>query len=302
MILTCEFCNSEFKNKYVLKKHVKSAKYCLKMRGELCNEFKCSDCDKYFNRKHHLTDHYKSCKKRDFNKIILDLQKQLENKDVIIENKDMLLLKYERTIQNLQDKLENIALKAVSRPTSITNNKNIQVNNFLKNAPALTDQVIEDNVKYLTLEHHIQGAEGYAKYALEFPFKGRIVCVDVARNKIKYKDGDGNVIEDVGFQKMMMKLCKALYTKSYDLSIEHLEKLSKEFTEKELEQYDYLEAAKAITMYSRGSESDFCRKGTAVKGFDIQSYTSVRISNKSLTLQRYTFLNCNLKNKLFILK
>ena len=82
----------------------------------------------------------------------------------------------------------------------------------------------------------------------------------MVRSKIKYKDGDGNVIEDVGFQKMMMKLCKALYTKSYDLSIEHLEKLSQEFTEKELEQYDYLEAAKAITMYSKGSESDFCRK------------------------------------------
>jgi len=35
----------------------------------------------------------------------------------------------------------------------------------------------------LTLDHHVKGAEGYAEYALEFPFKDKIVCVDVNRNK-----------------------------------------------------------------------------------------------------------------------
>jgi hypothetical protein len=153
-----------------------------------------------------------------------------------------------------------VAIKAVQKPTSINNTKNIQINNFLKSAPPLTDQVLKDNVENLTLDHHVQGAEGYAKYALEFPFKGRIVCVDVSRDKIKYKDGEGNVVDDVGFRKMMMKLCKELYQKSYILSIDHLDKLSKQFTEKELEQYDYLEAAKAIALYSKGSDSNFCRK------------------------------------------
>ena len=44
-------------------------------------------------------------------------------------------------------------------------------------------QDIESSVPLLTLEHHAKGAEGYAEFALEFPFKD-IVCVDVSRNKI----------------------------------------------------------------------------------------------------------------------
>ena len=262
--MNCQYCKNIFSTKTSLNSHQKTAKYCLQLRNiKITPIYKCGGCNKQFSRAYHLRRHESNCTS---NERFYELEQKLYEKDTKIsgyvekiKEKDMLLLKYEKIISELQDKLENIAIRAVSKTTSI-NTKNIQINNFLKNAPPLTEQVIEDNVQHLTLEHHVQGAEGYAKYAMEFPFKGRIVCVDVTRNKIKYKDGDGNVIEDVGFRKMMMKLCKALYTRSYDLSIEHLEKLSQEFTEKELEQYDYLEAAKAITMYSKGSESEFCRK------------------------------------------
>jgi hypothetical protein len=273
--MKCKYCNNIFVNKHTLLQHQTNAKYCLKIRGKVNDIFKCTSCNKKYSTKQNLEIHLIKCvpRKIDINQneyekkvkemsvliqlLKLQLKTQREQSDSHIETQRD---KYENQISNLQDKLENIAIKAVQKPTTTNNTKNIQINNFLKSAPALTDAVIQENIQYLTLEHHVQGAEGYAKYALEFPFKGRIVCVDVSRNKIKYKDGDGNVIEDAGFQKMMMKLCKALYGKSYDLSIEHLEKLSKQFTAKELEQYDYLEAAKAITMYSKGSESDFCKQ------------------------------------------
>jgi hypothetical protein len=266
--MNCNFCKNTFTNKNTLKTHMKTAKYCLKIQNIDKKYFKkCNGCGKSFSTKFNFQRHIQLCTQieyfQQFSVRINKLEKKvsdLSNMNDILDNQ---LEESKQTIRDLQDKLENIALKAVSTSSTTNNNtmtKNIQINNFLKNAPALTDQVIQDNIQYLTLDHHVQGAEGYAKYAMEFPFKGRIVCVDVARNKIKYKDGDGNVIEDAGFQKMMMKLCKAIYGKSYDLSIEHLDKLAKQFTEKELEQYDYLEAAKAITMYSKGSESDFCRK------------------------------------------
>jgi hypothetical protein len=96
-------------NKYTLHKHTKTAKYCLKLRGNVILNFKCNDCNKSFSRKHHLVDHMKICKKREsniitknLNDIIKKLYEELDKKDSII--------------QTLQDKLENIAIKAVQRP------------------------------------------------------------------------------------------------------------------------------------------------------------------------------------------
>ena len=125
----------------------------------------------------------------------------------------------------------------------------------------LMESDIKNNVQYLTLDHHVKGAEGYAEYALEFPFKNKIVCVDnMTRNKIKYKNEDGDVIEDIGFRKMMEKLCIALKDRSFDLSQEHYEKLSNTFTEKEIDEYNFMETAIAISKYANGKENEFCNK------------------------------------------
>ena len=48
----------------------------------------------------------------------------------------------------------------------------------------------------LTLEHIKKEPRGYAEYALEYPLRDRVVCVDYARRKIKFKDSNGNVITD----------------------------------------------------------------------------------------------------------
>ena len=119
---------------------------------------------------------------------------------------------------------------------------------------------IKETIPMLTLDHHVKGAEGYAEYALEFPFKDKIVCVDVNRNKIKYKNDDGDVIEDVGFRKMMTKLCDSIKDRSFNLCQEHYEKLSDQFTERELDEYNCMATAIAITKYANGRESDFCNK------------------------------------------
>ena len=41
-----------------------------------------------------------------------------------------------------------------------------------------------------------KGPEGYAEYALEYPLKDRVACIDYSRRKIKSKDKDGNIITD----------------------------------------------------------------------------------------------------------
>ena len=160
--------------------------------------------------------------------------------------------------KELQERYDILSLTAVKRP--INNTKNIQINNFIQNMEPLRIEDIKDSVPMLTFDHHIKGAEGYAEYALEFPFKEKIVCVDVNRSKIKYKDGEGNVIEDIGFRKMMMKLCESIKDRSFSLCREHYEKLSEDFTETEIEDYNCMHTALAISRYANGRENEFCNK------------------------------------------
>lgn len=255
--MQCEFCKNKFSSNTNLNHHQKNAKYCLTRRGVDTSraEHKCEGCNKTFQRKYELSRHYKSCKKNDTlekaNEKIRDLQTELAQ--LRAEND---LLKSE--LEKVQDRYDKLSITVVKRP--VNNTKNIQINNFIQNMEPLRIEDIQESVPLLTLDHHVKGAEGYAEFALEFPFKNKIVCLDVNRNKIKYKNDEGDVIEDVGFRKMMTKLCEALKDRSFNLCQEHYEKLSKEFTESELEEYNCMETAMAITRYANGRENDFCNK------------------------------------------
>lgn len=254
--MECRFCHNVFSNKQNLNYHQKRTKYCLKIQGKLFqgNE-KCDRCETKFMSKITLRRHQKSCKQ---NSLLEEYKKKvrtLEN-TIISLRSELKVLRSDK--KDLHERYEKLSLTAVKRPVNST--KNIQINNFIQNMEPLKIEDITDAVPMLTLDHHVKGAEGYAEFALEFPFKEKIVCVDVNRNKIKYKNDDGDVIEDVGFRKMMTKLCEALKDRSFNLCQAHYEKLSKEFTESELEEYNCMETAMAITRYANGRENEFCNK------------------------------------------
>lgn len=117
-------------------------------------------------------------------------------------------------ISKLQDKLENIALQAVKRPT--TTNKT-QINNFIQNMQPITaDQLIEYTPQ-LTIEDVQKGASGYAEYVLEYPLKDRVVCVDYARRKIKFKNRDGNLVTDPEMAKLAPMFFESIKAKSNEL-------------------------------------------------------------------------------------
>jgi hypothetical protein len=258
--MKCEFCHNEFSNKQNLNSHQKRTKYCLVIQGQQGAqglEMECNSCHKTFNSKYNYGRHVKTCKQLNEN-LLKDAQ--AGNLRMV---REISLLKQKVEIltadkKDLQDRYDNLSVIAVKKPTTST--KNIQINNYIKNmAPLLVDE-IKDMAPMLTLEHHVKGAEGYAEYALEFPFREKIVCVDVARDKIKYKNEHGDIIEDVGLKKVMTKLCGALKDRSFNLSQEHYDKLSQEFNGDEMDDFNFMETAMAITKYANGKESDFCRE------------------------------------------
>jgi hypothetical protein len=254
--MKCEFCYNEFSNKQNMNYHQKKAKYCLLLQKKEPDQiFICDGCDKQFTSNVTLVRHKKKCT---LNVVSIQLRENNDKQKTEITElrKEVEILRGE--LKKSQENYKELSITAVKRPTTST--KNIQINNYIKNMAPLLQSDLTDNVHNLTLEHHSKGPEGYAEYALEFPFKDKIVCVDTARNKIKYKNEDGDVVEDVGFRKMMIKLCCELKDRSFSLSQEHYEKLSDSFTEKEVEEYNFMEAAIAISKYANGRESDFCNE------------------------------------------
>lgn len=257
--MECQYCKKTLKTKWSLKNHQKTTKYCLKIQGENeCKNFICNICNNSFTTKTNLYRHNINCKEY---KIYI---KNLENKNIkLLEQNKFLekqLLAKDKQIDKLQDKLENIAVKAVSRPTT-TNNRSVHINNVIQNLQPIKDDEIKNCGEHLTLDYHKQGAEGYAKFALDIPFKDKLACVDVNRRKFKYKDTEGNIVDDEGFHKMFKKFCSAVINKSFDLSQEHYDLLVAEFGERDLdENFDCSEFTRALAGYSGTNENDFCKK------------------------------------------
>lgn len=184
----CSYCQKSFSTIYALKNHQKTAKYCLKLRGDIVinKKFKCEYCTKIFTSKQRIRAHHNIC----INYIIYQETKNL--KQIIEEQKEQ--------ISKLQDKLENIALKGVTKPSLVTNN-NTQIINM---SPLKYDEMLEYSSE-LKLEHIQEGGEGLARFLLPKVKEVVMVC-DVNRRNIKYKNEYGAIVNDKGgraFQQMV---------------------------------------------------------------------------------------------------
>lgn len=233
--MDCQYCNNTFKTISSLNYHVENAKYCLKLRNTINTKLLCEWCKRCFSSKHWLTVHKNKCISniKNIQDKCICLEKdniQLEKDNIQLEHINNTLIHQlqdqKEIIQDLQNKLENIALSAVSRPT--TSNKT-QINNYIQQLQPVTDEHLIDNVQHLTIDHIMKGPEGYAQYALEYPLKDRLICVDYARRKVKFKNKDGKVITDPEMSNLATKFFNSIKDKNKELIIECGEKLKENF-------------------------------------------------------------------------
>jgi len=206
----CESCNKTLKSKQSFNCHIKSCKEIIK-KNKLIKE--------------HKEEILKYQKNSEFqNNIIKDQEKQiLEQKFDIkkyqynIEHKDELIEEYKKQILDLQNRLERLHVKAIEKPTNVTNNHNnkIDLKCFNLSQESINDKIFSkfnDNYMY-------NGISGIAQFVKDHVITledGSIVyaCFDKARKIFKYKDKDGNVIKDPKALKLISLIQPALKEQS----------------------------------------------------------------------------------------
>lgn len=201
-MVECDFCNTKLSNKSALVKHQKSANYCIEIQKTKKIIINCEYCNKEFN-KNDIPIHFKNCVEKRIHDIICE-------KDKIIED---LKNKYEVKINEMQDKIFDILKTNSTKPTIINQNNNQRINtinNTINNLIPITDDHLIEQSQFLTIDHIKDGASGYVKFALDYPLKDRIICVDYSRRKIKYKDSEGNLVDDPDMVKLSQKFFKAI--------------------------------------------------------------------------------------------
>ena len=267
--MDCKYCNRKFANKTTLKTHQNTAKYCLKLqhKNTIDNIFKCEDCCKNFTSKYNLNKHKNICsvsvsKYKIMNENLENELAELRDYKSKCLNYEEELLEvrrdYERKIQILQDKLENVAIQAARRPTHNTYNRN-NVNTIIQNMAPLTDEHFKDNSQHLTIEHLKQGVKGYVEYALKYPLKNKVLCVDYSRRKIKYKNGEGKVETDPEMARLSRKFFESIADKNRVLAADCVHQLSDDMdaVEKMKIMADMGQLMVDVNQSARGSKTDF---------------------------------------------
>ncbi len=225
--MNCEYCNNTFKNISILNTHKKTAKYCLVLQNKNNEEFTCSKCKKQFSTKNRLLTHNEICVKKE---ICISIEQYKKENDFLreqLKDKDL-------QIKELQNQLANIAMSAVNKPINIQNikhNTNTQRinNNTINNLIPITENYLKEQAEFLTLEHVKNGINGYVQYALDYPLKDRIICTDFSRRKIKYKDENGNLIDDPAMVILTQKLFKAIEDKNDILISQYIKELHEKY-------------------------------------------------------------------------
>ena len=258
--MNCEFCNNSFSSKHILVKHQKNTKYCLKLQQkEYVSTHKCEGCQKTFTTIYDLNIHIKKCKASEH---FYTLQKEIDtlentNKELTLKvsEQEKSITEHKNTIKDLQNTIEKLASQAIARPTTSTI-KNTQINYIQQMKPVIDDE-LKDNAHNLTIDHILKGPEGYAQYALEYPLKDRVCCVDYARRKVKFKDPNGNVITDPEMTNLATKFFQSIKDKNKELIIEYGNKLQENFGDEMdtiIQIFDY---KLGVQRSSEGEKCDF---------------------------------------------
>ena len=211
----CQFCNRDFSSKYSLSKHQKSASYCVALQ----KEHERKDKDNIIAEK--------ALEGNKLQEEIVRLRILLEQKDVMLEQKDEVIKKLEARLAKHEETIADIARQPTTKIENTTNilQPTTKIENTMNILSPITAEHLRDQAQFLQMEHIQEGMDGYARYALDYPLKNRVVCTDFSRRKIQYKNGDGKVVSDPDMKKLSHELFKAIRERNDELFTDYMTKL-----------------------------------------------------------------------------
>lgn len=154
----------------------------------------------------------------EYKKQILNLNKKVcEIKKELKKTKEQLdeIKKYN---EKLLKKRNNLCIvedykKQIESELQIVDNNNTQIEKL----EILTKSSISSCLDQLMMDHINNGPKGYAKFALDFAFDNRIICTDLSKEMIKYKDENEILQTDEGGVKISKIFFKVVVPKSVEL-------------------------------------------------------------------------------------
>ena len=231
--MECEFCKKILSSLKSLKSHQQKTKYCLDIQGKsnIKCKFICDFCNKNFFTKDSVSRHKKVCKK-EIEKLYIEqieykikLEEQEEGYKIKLEKQEE---EYKIQIEKLQKIIENIAVKAVSKP-NINNIENLTFLDF-------KETNIQDKVdNFFTIDHLKNGIKGVARFTKDFIIntddnKLKYICSDVSRGFFKYIDENGVVQKDVKATKLKNSIKEPIINKSKDIFMNENTRIFDEIT------------------------------------------------------------------------
>jgi hypothetical protein len=95
----------------------------------------------------------------------------------------------------------------------------------------ITQELLIENIKFLTIEHIVKGPEGYADYFITYVLKDRIIVVDYLNPLVKFKDGVGETIIDYGAVILTKLIFDSVRDRNKELIMEYCTCLNDNFAD-----------------------------------------------------------------------
>ena len=222
MTFQCDTCKRSFNTKGNLSSHIKSAKYCIKMRNSTAKTlFECNICQKKFTSKQNLQQHFVLCSshpgyvsmKQIYSEIqerCLFLEFQLKEKSIQMEEQvkakqeiiDKLIIDKDQMIDKLRSDLSKISIEAINRPSTINNTNNNSHTTNINNLAVfcqdkLSDVVDKNPLPKNSMNDGIPGVARHVGELLKTKFdKPLYVTCNEAKQKFNYKNEEGVINKD----------------------------------------------------------------------------------------------------------
>jgi hypothetical protein len=206
----CGSCKKTFCNPQGLKRHLKTAKYCIEKRGEIQIPFYvCKWCNQPFNQNWYLTKHLELCQEKKIEtKKIVELETQIKQLKELIEEKDAIIIDQKLKLAHNSGKVE--VLEKFKPPKIVNNNNNgsggFYVSPKILNLPTsnirpLTRELIQEHIdEFYDVSTYMEGYQGLFNFIKDIvynnendyygPKERNLVCSDKGRDTFCKLDFD----------------------------------------------------------------------------------------------------------------